>query len=102
MLLESEEAMGITPPGLRKKIELEPHLLFYMEVFQELSDSRDYTQNGYPLAIKETEFRAFFDTYEFSPAEARYTREAVKLIDRCWRTELSKKLDKKNATPPKP
>lgn len=70
MLLDMEEKTGITPRALQDRPALMPELSHYLEVFWELSNSRQHGMNG-PQPISLTEIWAYCQMFGWDTIEER-------------------------------
>lgn len=89
-LLEIQESMGITPPALAKRPVLRPDCFGYMNTFDTLSDTRDYTEVG-GLPLKPSEVAAHLTEMGISGGERRLKFYSMMLeLDRVYIRETLK------------
>ena len=87
MLLDFQEKSGITPKALASKPELSEHLVFYWQLFSELSEERSYSGIGEPRALSLQAFLVYASFYQFTRLEAQQSWEFVRKIDELWMEE---------------
>jgi hypothetical protein len=84
MLRRIQEATGETPRALAIQPELPEHLKYYLELFQELSDSRHYSGMGEPRPLVLKDFLEYAGLWQFTRVEAQEMWEVVRRIDTAW------------------
>jgi hypothetical protein len=72
------QAEGLDPPALRNRPKLSAYESYFREVFDELTDSRPHTKNGYPMPIPMSEILSYFEMFQIKSLSARET--ALKLV----------------------
>lgn len=87
MLLDFQEKSGTTPRALATKPELPEHLVFYWQLFSELSEERSYSGIGEPRALSLHSFLLYASFYQFTRLEAQQSWEFVRKIDELWMEE---------------
>lgn len=55
--------MGVKPKALQNRPVLGVNLLYYRNIFAQLSDSRQYSQSGAPLPIPISEYVAYCEFF---------------------------------------
>jgi hypothetical protein len=101
-LLELQQAFGVTPKALERLPNLDFVQRKYLDIFQELSADREYTQAGGRLPITTKQRLYYVDYYQIYNLEERSRiTYLTKAMDMAYLEYLSKK-DKANEKAEKP
>lgn len=84
MLHKVKEATGQTPAALANQPTLSEHLRYYLALFQELAEDRQYSGMGEPRPLALRDFLAYASLWQFSRLEVQETWEVVRWIDTTW------------------
>lgn len=85
-----QEETGIEPKALKDRPTLCERWHYPMQVFEELSGSRQYSFDG-EANIPISEYDVYARGYGFSPTEWVEVWEDLAVIDTVWLTEVAKK-----------
>jgi hypothetical protein len=84
MLYSIQETTGATPRALETQPVLSEHLHYYLDLFKELSEARDFDDMGNARPIKLTDFLCYAQLWQFTRLECQDIWESVRMIDRIW------------------
>ena len=71
--LLAEKAKGLDPPALRTRPVLTNFESYFSAAFADLSESRTYSDNGYPAPIPISEYLSYFEMFKIDGLEERAT-----------------------------
>ena len=96
--LQTLKAAGKDPQALRDQPQLNPQQRYYQEVFKEVTESRNYTQEGMPLPIPNSEIQSYFETFYInSLVERERLFKMIRAQDRTFVKVLSAQAQAKAA-----